>query len=351
MRVITRDEVPGMNRIVVDGREHDLGILKHWRKEPHLNAILPRGLDVSLAWVNLQRGQQLDVHIHPVHSLVVCCQGSVRSIGDLEATLHEGDIIVIPTGYRHGFIGGDPDGFWGLSIQLESLALYEDLDSPLVTFVEPALAVEHVDAVTLLLQKNEYHGAEFARGRLFELLRSGYFADAARRAALLDVLEAWSSIYQKILFCRAAFTDHPKFAALARAHLADEIGHDESLRRGRDSLPIWDPVLDACAQWFVSRMLASDDAEQTVLVHLVLERAASAFYGEFKAAIPPGADGAAHFDQHADAAIDIEHMKMGLDVLRGVPLRDHGSLVETQRRGWTMFNTMFARMAELVVAR
>lgn len=82
--------------------------------------------------------------------------GSLASHHGREIELGEGDIIVIPTGSRHGFVGAGPNGFWGISIQFESLALYEDLDSPLVTFIEPEHAkAAHIDAVTLLLQKNE----------------------------------------------------------------------------------------------------------------------------------------------------------------------------------------------------
>jgi hypothetical protein len=38
---------------------------------------------------------------------------------------------------------------------------------------------------------------------------------------------------------------------------------------------------------------------------------------------------------------------MGLEALRQVSLKDHGSLMEAQIRGWLMFSALFDRMAEL----
>lgn len=352
MKVISRDEVPAMTKIVVDGREHDLGILKHWRKEGHLNAVLPRNLDVSLAWVRLEKGQVLETHIHPVDSLVVCCEGAVGSMGDLEAQLGEGDIIVIPAGYKHGFVGAGENGFWGLSIQFESLALYEDLDSPLVTFLEPESRGDvQLDAVTLLLQKNDHFTRQFASHRIFEMMRDGYFTDPAHRTKFLNLLQIWSNLFQKMLFCRAAFTDNSKFSTLARTHLDDEFGHDMALRERADYKPVWDPILDATGHWFVTKMLSSDDAEKTVLIHLVLESAANIFYARFKN-IANGNEGAtAHFDPHCGDAVDVKHIKMGLDALRQVSLKDHGSLMEAQIRGWLMFNALFDRMADICLER
>ena len=351
MKVIKRADVPEMRSIVVDGVTHDLGVLKHWRKEPHLKGILPRDLDVSLAWVRLEKDQVLDPHIHPVHSLVVCCEGAVRSTGDLEASLEEGDIMIIPTGYRHGFVGAGTNGFWGLSIQFESLALYEDLDSPLVTFLGPDHdSSAHVDAVTILIQKNEHFVKRFGQARIFGMLSSGAFGRPDKRARLLDLLQVWSSMFQKILYARCAFTDSRKFALVSRAHLDDEFGHDATLGAGRAAaMQVWDPILESTAQWFLNKMLSVDDAEKTVLVHLVLEGAAIAFYERFRHVMGERDEAFSHFAAHTGGDTpDVKHMKMGLDVLRQFPLRDHGSLLEIQRRGWDMFDAMFDRIADLL---
>jgi quercetin dioxygenase-like cupin family protein len=337
-----------MTTIVVDGREHDLGLLMHWRKEPHLNSVLPRNLDVSLAWVRLENGQVLDPHIHPVASLVVCCQGAVRSIGELETEMSEGDIMIIPPGEQHGFVGAGLNGFWGLSIQFESLALYEDLDSPLVTFVEDGSSLDsQLDAVTLLLQKNAHFTEQFSQHRLLAAIDDGAFDDEARRSQLLNHLQIWSDLYQKMLFCRAAFTDNSKFASVARLHLNDEFGHDESLRDRPGIKPVWDPVVDAAGNWFMTKMLSTDEAEKTVLVHLVLESAASIFYARFADTAAKARGGIEHFDSHSSGQVDTEHIKIGVDALREVPLKDHGPLMEAQIRGWMMFTTLFDRLAEL----
>ncbi len=353
MKLVKRGEIPEMNTIFVDGKEHDLGVLKHWRKSPLLNRVLPRSMDVSLAWVRLEKDQVLDIHVHPVDSMVVCCAGQVRSIGDRELELDEGDIIVLPTGCRHGFVGAGERGFWGISIQFESLALYEDLDSPLVTFIEPEHArSEHIDAVTLLLQKNEHHLQKFRNHRVFELLEQGWFEqEPARWTRFCRLLQRWSECFQRLLLCRAAFTESTKFAALARAHLDDEFGHDRQLG-GSDEMQTWDPILEATAQWFVGRMLTLDDAEKTVLVHLVLESAGAVFYERFARLARRTSTTGEHFESHVDegGSADVAHVKMGLEMLRRVPLAEHAPLVEIQQRGWQMFTTMFDRMMELARA-
>jgi quercetin dioxygenase-like cupin family protein len=340
-----------MRSIVVDGVEHDLGILKHWRKNAQLARFLPKDLKFSLAWVRLAKGQVLDVHVHPVDTMVVCCQGRVQSKGDLEAELSEGDIILIPTGYRHGFVGAGSDGFWGLSIQYESVALYEDLDSPLVTFVESRRIEEgDLDAVTLLLQRNEHYYKEFARNKVFTLLRDGYFAAEAPRARLLDYLQVWSDVFQKMLMCRVALTDNPRYAALANAHLQDEFGHNKLLAEGRRAQRSWDPLVESTANWFLTQMMTLDNAEKTVLMHLVVETGAHVFYQEFAPRMTASEDGRRHFELHSDAKHDLEHVKMGVDMLRSVPLKDRTPLLEVQQRGWQTMNALFTRIAALVTS-
>ena len=40
---------------------------------------------------------------------------------------------------------------------------------------------------------------------------------------------------------------------------------------------MWDPALEATANWFVWKMMTLNPREQTVLVHLVLEESSSVF--------------------------------------------------------------------------
>lgn len=348
MQVIKRDTIPAMRKILVDGREHDLGLLAHWRKEKFLNAVMPRDLDVSMAWVRLEKDQELEPHIHPVASLVVCCTGKVRSTGELETVMGEGDIMVIRPGERHGFIGDGENGFWGLSIQFESLALYEDLDSPLVTFVDQVPDFNSsIDAVTLLLQKNVNFSQQFADHPFFSHLDRGLFDRPEAKAKFYNYLYIWSNLYQKMLFCRAAFTDNSKFQLLARTHLDDEFNHDHQLKSRSDFKPVWDPILDATSHWFLTRMLSADDAEKTVLVHLVLETAADIFYQKFSRTAQQDKATSGHFDAHCEDELDVRHVKLGVDALREVPLRDHGALMEAQIRGWAVFNALFDRILEL----
>jgi quercetin dioxygenase-like cupin family protein len=349
MHVVPRIVIPEMNTIMVDGKLHELGIMKHWRKDPHLAGILPRDLNVSIAWVHLDKDQVLDIHVHPVDSMVVCCSGKVYSTGALQCLMEEGDILAVPKGYRHGLIGAGESGFWGLSIQCESVGLYENLDSPLVTFVPEGLDDADIDAVTLLLQKDANYVKDFTENRLFQLVNDGYFEDPVHWARFLNVFQVWSNAFQRMLLCRAALTEDPRFGAMARDHLADEFGHDQALRTGRSEFqPVWDPILESASQWFITKMLTVDNAEQTVLVHFVLERSAAIFYDRFRPTLDKlGKLATPHFQCH-QGSIDVKHIKMGVEILRQIRVANHGPLMELQRRGWIMLNTVFNRIAEIV---
>ncbi|MDP3704938.1 MAG: cupin domain-containing protein [Legionellaceae bacterium] len=135
MYVIKRENIPTINSIEVDGHIHDLGLLKDFRKHPLLAQFLPELARISLSWVRLEKGQQLNAHKHPTTSMIIITDGYVTTIGDTFIEASAGDIILIPPNVLHGFIGGEPDGLWGLSVQFEGEGLYESIDYPRVNFL------------------------------------------------------------------------------------------------------------------------------------------------------------------------------------------------------------------------
>ena len=68
MKVIRRDDIPTLRSVVVDGEEHNLGILKDFRKHPDLAAFIPEHSRLSMAGVHLEPEEVLAIHAHPTGS-------------------------------------------------------------------------------------------------------------------------------------------------------------------------------------------------------------------------------------------------------------------------------------------
>src|SRR5215510_13138524 len=157
--LVRRDDVPSMRTVIVDGVEHWLGHVKDFTKNRTLVDFLPQDNRVSMAWVRLEAGERLDEHIHPVDSMILICEGSTRTLGDVREIMHAGDVLTVPQGKPHGFIGMPPNGFWGLSIQFDSRGLYEDIQDPWATFLagkQPLARSEGTFATQLLKHNEEY---------------------------------------------------------------------------------------------------------------------------------------------------------------------------------------------------
>lgn len=340
--IVRRQEIPEIHDVLVDGERYVLGVLKDFRWHASLAGFMPPGAKISFSWVHLEPGQVLDPHVHPVASMILVCEGEVRSLGEIEQHMGPGDALLVPAGHRHGFCGAGARGFWGLSIQFEASALYEDPEHPKVAFSGAS-----PDWLDELLRANRTHLQQFADNPLFVLARQGALsADDAALAAFLDHFQVWSNAFQRMLLARATFSDDARFRAVATRHLEDEFGHNTLLarERGAAATEVDDPVLEATCEWFVTKMLSLDNAERTVLVHLVVEASAEIFYANVG---PLTKQARAHFGLHS-GTVDHDHVELGLDVLRRAPVRDAAALFEVQRRGWAMLNSMFARIAELL---
>jgi quercetin dioxygenase-like cupin family protein len=343
MVVIRRDEIPTLRSVVVEGVEHGLGILKDFRRHPTLAALLPESARLAIGWVRLTPGETLEPHVHPIASMIVVATGRGRTLGDLEEDFSDGDVVVIPAGRQHGFVGAGDDGFWALSIQFEARGLYERPDDALVEFVEPG--TDRPSPLDRLLARNEELCAEHRENPLFALVLDRRLDDEVRRQRFYAAVQAWSGWFQRAILLRSAMTENPRFAGLFRDHLDEEFGHDRLLarERGSEDAP-WDPILEATSSWFATSMLTLDDAEKLVLVHLVLEAASSTFM----AAVQPILDSygeMSYFALHNEA--DEEHVNMAAEALAAVPEEAYPRLSAVQERGWQMLNTLCARIAAL----
>jgi quercetin dioxygenase-like cupin family protein len=344
MRVIRREEIITLRSVVVDGVEQNLGVLKQFDTHPGIADFI-REHAVSMAWVRLEPGECLETHVHPIQSMIVVAEGRGRTKGDIEEGFSDGDIILIPPGCHHGFEGAGEHGFWALSVQFEHQGLYHDPQHALVAF-DATNNDDGSPSLAGLLDRNRRYAEAHLGNPLVVLLRSGRLADPDRRRRFLDVVQVWSTHFQRALLARSAFTSNPVFVEPFRAHLSEEFGHDTDLAhdRGADCTAVWDPVLEAAASWFALRMLDADDVDKAVLVHLVLEGGAEVV-ATFGTAAFGETDETSYFEKHQE--VDGKHRLMADALLVGLDERTYRRLLETQRRGWEMLELVSTRIAEL----
>ncbi|CDH06424.1 hypothetical protein XBO1_2280001 [Xenorhabdus bovienii str. oregonense] len=81
--LVKRDYIPSIHTIEVNGVEHWLGHVKDFMKNKQLLDFLPDDNRISMAWVRLEAGEELEPHIHPVESMILLCEGSAESTGDM----------------------------------------------------------------------------------------------------------------------------------------------------------------------------------------------------------------------------------------------------------------------------
>ncbi len=337
-----------MRTVVVNGVEHWLGHVKDFTKHETLVNFLPKDNRIAIAWVRLEAGEQLTEHTHPVDSMILMCEGGARTVGEVEEDMHAGDLVIVPQGKHHGFIGAQPNGFWGLSLQFDSRGLYEDIADPWATFTtEKQASLAGKSVSEQLFKKNEEYMERFDKHRLFALVRKGLLNNADSRRRFLDCFQVWSNQFQKMVMARVLTLQEPKFEELAWTHLLEELGHNRDLAQSRSDLQhVFDPVLEATASWFHTIMGSISDAEKVVLVHLVVEASATSFYKYIQPAM--AASGTEeHFDRHK--MVDDGHTEMGYEFLRNHSLGDGQRLFAIQERGWAMLTVVMGRIADLVV--
>lgn len=337
MRIIQRESLDGIASAVVDGVVHHLGLVKDFHKDPVLNDFIAGASRLSLSWVRLQPGEELAVHQHPTKSMIIVAEGTGHTNGDLSGPIGSGDIVVVPSDARHGFVGGSPAGFWALSLQFEGAGLYENPESPRVDFGSDGSdsAVDQVRAA------NQRHIDEYRRGPLVSLVQDLDRQHGSVRERLLDFLQGWSDSFQRVVTARVVAETDDGSRLLAQEHLAEELGHNRLLDRARAGRPARrDPVISAVSSWFIDRMSFAGSVERTVLAHLVLEASGMVFHA---AALPAFGD-VEYFRLHEGA--DAEHLDMGY---RALATRRDWSVDEVLailRDGWQMMTLLSDRVAE-----
>ena len=114
------------------GITHNLGELRDFSWSEPLKSFMRDDSGFSASWVQLAHEEVLDPHTHPVLSMMVFYAGAGELIGDLQRPLVGDEVVVVPPGCLHGFIGGAP-GLYALSIQFAQ-GLYTSPAKPRVVF-------------------------------------------------------------------------------------------------------------------------------------------------------------------------------------------------------------------------
>ncbi len=331
MRRISRNEIPALHSVQVEGKTFELGQVSDFSWNATLHSSFLSSL--AFSWVRLKAGEVLEPHQHPVDSAVIHCKGAVETLGDMRTTLQEGDTLVIPAGSIHGFRGLEPDGFWGLSIQPPSRGIYSNPANPRVKFLS-------------LQEKNVEYLEQFRLNPLLSALRDGNYSTPDRLQAFLSVFQIWSDCFQELLQIRVSTTLEPNHLRLALQHQSEERGHNTQIQKAMTSRmpPPQDSQLELHCDWFRSQMGSLTDAAKTVLMHVVIEASANVFY-PCLAQVQSRGVLQEHISQHLSH--DPHHCEMGMSLLRSDCAQNEGLLSRVQKEGWEHLNELFSRIHQV----
>ncbi|MGW7099600.1 cupin domain-containing protein [Streptomyces sp. NPDC054838] len=341
---VSRDDIRAISSVVADGETHHLGQQRDFRRHALLADFLPETGRLSLAWVRLADGEQLDVHQHPTKSMILVCKGSVRLLGDREEELTEGDTVAVPPGGRHGFVTRPGEVFEGLSVQFEGSGLYEDETAPRVNFGGDLASLAELE------RYNQERLDKFGRHRMFELFDSGRVtSDPEMRDRFVSALYVWSVYFQRMLYARQAVCADPELREVYAGHLREEFGHDVLLKeRHGIGETVYDPILEAVGNWFVMQMHGADEAAKIVIVHMVVESSCQVFGERTSVAFAEQtADEVSYFDLHSE--VDEDHRELGRDHLRGVSADQFPRLMQVCGQAWDQLDVLFERIATYMV--
>jgi mannose-6-phosphate isomerase-like protein (cupin superfamily) len=340
--VVPRAAIPVIHSIEQAGARHELGELRDFRWHKLLEDFMPPSSRLSVSWVALKSGEVLAPHVHPIQSLMIFYAGSGQLIGQNRRAVGAGDIVVVPAGCEHGFIGG-AGGLRGLSIQFGE-GLYTTPDQPRVAFSDDG------DSAAKLLEYNRTRIAQFARLPVFDLLGDGTLDDATRRKRYLDHLQIWVNGNQRLLFCRQASCRDPRFEPVFLKHLQEELGHDvlhaERQDATRPEPATRDPILEAITDWFVYQMHILDNLEKTAIIHLVIENASVTYHRRAMPALAKYVNNK-YFEVHVEA--DAEHAAMGERLIANQLPATYRRLREVIGRAWDMIGAMTDRLVAVTL--
>ncbi|NOI60938.1 cupin domain-containing protein [Vibrio coralliilyticus] len=332
MKIIKMNEIENVSNVTVDNQVHFLGEHRDFRRNEYLAKFIPENARLSMSWTMLKEHEVLEIHEHPTPSMIVVYAGNGEVIGDLEASLTQGDIVAVPPGYKHGFVGGD-QSLRAISVQFEGKGLYENIDEARVKFVETNNGLDK------LLEHNSIRIKQHIEIPFFQMLTDGTLEDAGKRKVFEMLLKNWSEKFQNIMFIRQGSTQSKRFQSVFKQHLIEEIGHDDLIKAPENY--IWDPIIESCAEWFLSKMVFTDNVEKSVVMHLVLEEGAHEFH-ERANALKATEENKEYF--HTHAVHDEDHSKLANHLLNDLSPTQYKELTALIDQAWDVLECMLGRM-------
>lgn len=342
--IIKRDDLPSIHSVIEDGKEYHLGIVKNFGENDELKNFIPENSKLSMSWVRLKNNEVLEIHQHPIKSMIIICKGLVVfTDGYRKELLREGDIVAVPPEALHGFISQDAEGFWGISVQFECHGLYEDLANPLVSFVQTTSQAEQ--NFLELKKKNEVYKKQFSESKIFKLVQQAYFQEDVKKEMFLDYFQIWSDHFQKMMTLRVALCNESKFLEYFQEHFNEEFAHNTMLRKSRTNFQKrWDPILESFGGLFVSKMATEDNLSKLLIVNFVIEESATVFYANFLSLFREKSK--EHFETHNE--LDHDHAEMGIDEFKNLTSEQYNQLYKIQHESWLTLIALFDRIADLV---
>lgn len=251
-------------------------------------------------------------------------------------------MILVPPHSLHGFKGKD-SGFWAVSIQFNGKALYEDIENPNVVFQPNQTTNKKTNPAAEILAENDSFLEVYKKSRLIKLVTSNVIQEKDVRERVLDCLQIWSDMFQNLLHLRIATTKSHTQKKIALEHLEEELGHNDNLRKQRNSphRPIWDPVFISSMEWFRQQMIEKDDLAKTLLMHIVLEGSGEIFHSQAAAVF----SNIPHFQEHGED--DGGHVSMGIELLNQATPKEVQELRELLAQGWNMITLLCNSIADI----
>ena len=223
VQVVKRDTIQPLEAVNQNGDVHVVGELRDFRWNDDLRKFMSISSTFSASWVSLKHGEVLQTHTHPADSMMVVYAGSGDMLGDFCGPLAEGDVIFVPAGRRHGFVGGK-EGIYALSIQFGE-GLYTKPEKPRVIFADSE------NSLSSLIAYNERRAADFSKRPVFRLLDDGTLGEPGNRNAFFAALRVVVDGLEKALVsCHANCADprhESAFLERLEGHLSTHRNGDE----------------------------------------------------------------------------------------------------------------------------
>ncbi|MFP3353417.1 cupin domain-containing protein [Pseudoalteromonas sp. SIMBA_153] len=335
MQVISNAELKVITHVDSAGESIYVGEVQPFNSNELLKSFLQHKKNPNFTFVKLKKGETHRPHVHDCDSMLIVTNGSATLTGDLTQKVSNGSVVCIPAGKMHGFTCHSDTGFVGISIQFSQAGLFDDVDNPNINFSYTERLIEH----------NEQKCEAFKQSPFFKLIAQGVLKEEASKAIFYSNLRMWSDKFQEILYARQISAQNESFRNIFSEHLAEEFGHNKLISEKNK----WDPVIEACSDWFTLKMLQLDNDEKLVMTHMVLELCGDVFHTEAAASYTQEQKLSDEY-MTLHAHLDEGHSQMGIELLRINSKEDYERFIELSNQSWKMLELVLNRVAEITIS-